>query len=290
MAKTVLTHSGSFQADDIFAVAILLLAIGEAKVVRTRDRDQIAQADYVVDVGMIYDPAKHRFDHHQPGGAGERSNAIPYASCGLVWKEFGEGLSGGKEEADLIDAKLMQPLDAHDNGVAIADYRFKNIRTYSLVDFFYSFLPSLHESEESLYRIFMYLVTMAKELLVREIAKAKNIIADEVKVREAYEGSQDKRIIILSEDLSWGRVFMEKPEVLFVIYPRNDGKWGARAVQDTGFASRRPFPAAWGGQTDKDLQEITGVSDAVFCHRALFMAVAKTKEGSIALAKLALDA
>lgn len=63
MAKTILTHSGSFQADDIFAVAILLLALGESKVVRTRDKDQIATADYVVDVGMIYDPAKNRFDH-----------------------------------------------------------------------------------------------------------------------------------------------------------------------------------------------------------------------------------
>ena len=80
----IITHSGSFQADDIFAVAILLLAVGESEVVRTRDKDQIALADYVVDVGMIYDPAQNRFDHHQPGGAGERPNGIPHASSGLV--------------------------------------------------------------------------------------------------------------------------------------------------------------------------------------------------------------
>ncbi|MDO8589661.1 MAG: MYG1 family protein [bacterium] len=290
MAKTILTHSGSFQADDIFAVAILMLTIGESKVVRTRDADQIALADYVVDVGMTHDPATHRFDHHQPGGAGERPNGIPYASCGLVWKEFGEKLSGSQEVTDLIDINLMQPLDAHDNGVSIADYRFKNVRTYSIVDFLYSFLPSLHESEEELYRIFMQLVGVARELLLREIAKAKNIIAGEAKVREVYEASPDKRIVILPEELPWGRVFAEKPEVLFVVYPRNDSRWGLRVVQDTGFVSRRPLPLSWAGKKDKELQQITGVPDAVFCHRALFTAVAQSKEGAIALAEIALNA
>lgn len=290
MAKTILTHSGSFQADDIFAVAILILAIGEAKVVRTRDKDQIITADYVVDVGMVYDPVKNRFDHHQPGGAGERPNGIPYASCGLVWKKFGETLAGGKEEADLIDTNLMQPLDAHDNGVAIADYRFKNIRTYSIIDFLYSFLPSLHESEESLYRIFMDLVAIAKDLLAREIAKAKGLIIGEAKVREALETSPDKRILVLSEELPWRRVLSDKPEVMFVVYPRNDGRWGVRAIQDAGFVSRWPLPVAWAGKTGKDLEEITGVPDAIFCHRALFMAVAETKDGALALAKIALNA
>ncbi|KKU92703.1 MAG: hypothetical protein A3B22_03045 [Candidatus Zambryskibacteria bacterium RIFCSPLOWO2_01_FULL_47_33] len=285
----IITHSGSFQADDIFAVAILVLVIGESEVVRTRDKVQISAADYVVDVGMIYDPAKNRFDHHQPGGAGERPNGIPYASCGLVWKEFGEKLAGSREAADLLDTNLMQPLDAHDNGVSIADYRFKNVRAYSIVDFFYSFLPSLHESEEDLYRIFMHLVEIAKELLVREMAKAKGLIIGEAKVREALEANPDKRILILSEELPWKRVLSDKLEVMFVVYPRNDSKWGVQAVQDVGYTSRQSFPVAWGGKTDKDLQEITGVPDAVFCHRGLFFAVAETKEGAIELAELALD-
>ena len=289
MKKTILTHSGSFQADDIFAVAILLLALGECKVVRSRDKDEIAKADYVADVGMIYDPTKNRFDHHQPGGAGERSNGIPYASCGLVWKEFGEKLCGGREAADLIDTNLMSPLDAHDNGVAIADYRFDGIRSYSVVDFLYSYVPSLHESEKSLYKIFMQLVGIAKELLVREIARAKSLIMAEVKVREAYESSPDKRIIILSDELPWGRVFKEKTEVMFVVYPRNDKKWGVQAVQDVGYISRKSFPVAWGGKIDKELQSVSGVLEAVFCHRGLFFAVAETKEGAIKLAEFALD-
>lgn len=286
----IVTHSGSFHADDIFAVAILLLAIGESQVIRTRAKAQIDLADYVVDVGMVYDPAKNRFDHHQPGGAGGRPDGIPYASSGLVWKEFGERLAGGRQEADLIEVKLIEPLDAHDNGVTTADYRFKNIRAYSIMDFFYSFLPSLHESEESLYRIFMHLVGVVKDLLIREIDKAKNIIEGETKFREAYEASSNKRIIILSEELPWRRILSEKLDIMFIIYPRNDGQWSVSAAQDAGFISRQPFPVTWAGKTDKDLQDITGVSNAVFCHKSLFMAVAETKEGAVALAKIALNA
>jgi len=40
---------------------------------------------------------------------------------------------------------------------------------------------------------------------------------------------------------------------------------------------------------DEELQKVSGVSDAVFCHRALFMVVAKSRAGAIQLAELALE-
>jgi uncharacterized UPF0160 family protein len=38
----------------------------------------------------------------------------------------------------------------------------------------------------------------------------------------------------------------------------------------------------------KDLQKVTGISDATFCHRSLFYAVAKSKKGAIKLVELAI--
>jgi len=32
---------------------------------RTRDANELAQCDVVVDVGGVYDPARHHYDHHQ---------------------------------------------------------------------------------------------------------------------------------------------------------------------------------------------------------------------------------
>lgn len=36
-----------------------------ANLVRTRDATKLAECDIVVDVGGVYDPATHRYDHHQ---------------------------------------------------------------------------------------------------------------------------------------------------------------------------------------------------------------------------------
>ena len=89
MPKKIVTHNSTFHADDVFAVATLLIIEPDAEVIRTRDENIISSADYVVDVGQIYDKDKKRFDHHQLGGAGKRDDGIEYASFGLVWKEYG---------------------------------------------------------------------------------------------------------------------------------------------------------------------------------------------------------
>src|SRR5437764_1161911 len=95
---TIVAHNGNFHADDVFAVATVLLVLERSdfpawrqaipKIIRTRDPKTIEKADFVVDVGGVYDAENNRFDHHQAGGAGTRANGIPYASFGLVWKKF----------------------------------------------------------------------------------------------------------------------------------------------------------------------------------------------------------
>src|SRR3989344_4225767 len=92
----VVTHDGSFHADELFACATLSIWAEKEgrriKIIRTRNQEIIEKADIVVDVGMQYDPSKNRFDHHQKGGAGRRAESpeISYASFGLVWKHYGE--------------------------------------------------------------------------------------------------------------------------------------------------------------------------------------------------------
>src|SRR5215213_6104431 len=94
-AMKVATHSGSFHADDVFALAALSMLGEPIEVVRTRDADAMAACDVRVDVGFADDPATGDFDHHQRGGAGERPNGVRYASFGLVWRAYGARLCGG---------------------------------------------------------------------------------------------------------------------------------------------------------------------------------------------------
>lgn len=292
----IVTHDSSFHTDDIFAVATALLVFPDAKVVRSREQSVIDDADIVIDTGFKLDPERGRFDHHQAEGAGKRENGIPYASFGLVWKEYGTRLAGGKKEAELVDRRIVQAIDAIDNGIAIADYRFPGVRDYSIGDFFFSFLNDLDPADGSdrLYRIFMQCVGIAKELLVREIAKAKSMVLGMDAVRKYYEASIDKRLIELpTETLPWRETLNEYSEPLFVIYPRPDKKWAIKAVPDLTKAygnNRRSLPENWRGRADEELQKLTGVRDALFVHRSGFMGAAQSREGVLELARKALDA
>jgi uncharacterized UPF0160 family protein len=50
------------------------------------------------------------------------------------------------------------------------------------------------------------------------------------------------------------------------------------------------LPLEWAGKSGDELIQITGVTDAIFCHRERFIAVAESKEGAVKLAHLALAA
>ncbi len=289
----IVTHDSRFHTDDVFAVATLLLVLGEAEVVRSRDLDIQATADYLVDTGMEYNPEKHIFDHHQPEGAGERENGIPYASFGLVWKEYGEKLAGGKREAERIDRTLVQAIDAHDNGVAVSEYKFKGVREYTIGDFLYSFIES--RDQEHFDKVFADVVAIAKDLLMREITVARQSVASEDQILSIYNDTQDKRVVILPKELGeWREVLASTPEAIYGIHPRPDGKWSLGAVPDFTKpfygAIRKPLPSEWAGKKDEELQQVTGVEGALFAHRKLFMAAAKTKESALKLAEIALNA
>ena len=85
----IATHSGKFHADDAWAVAVLDILYPGSEIIRTRDQSLIDAADFAIDVGGTWDPATGRFDHHQKGFDVTRQSGVPYASAGLVWKEYG---------------------------------------------------------------------------------------------------------------------------------------------------------------------------------------------------------
>ena len=296
--KILVTHNGSFQSDDIFAAAaisILLEKAGEPyEIIRTRDPEIIKTGDYVFDVGGIHDEATNRFDHHQIGGAGRGLDNIEYAAFGLVWKKFGPELAGGEKEAELINKRLACPIDAWDNGFDLVENKY-DVTPYYIQHFFISMVPTWKEAEQGQLtndEMFLRSVEVAKQVLSREIIHAQDALLAEERVVSIYNSTQDKRIIILDKNYPYEYALNNFPEPLFVIYPRlADNLWGVKAVRENPktFNNRKDFPKAWAGLQDEELQKVSGVSDAVFCHRALFMVVAKSRAGAIQLAELALE-
>jgi uncharacterized UPF0160 family protein len=291
--KVIAVHNRRFHSDDIFSVAVLsILHNGAIKVIRTRDEKEYAKADYIIDVGLEYNPVKNKFDHHQEGGAAKRPDGSDYAAFGLLWLQFGEKICGSKEVADRIEKRLVKANDLIDNSVDIFSKTIKDVTPYLIEDGLEIFNLTWLEAESLRDEHFDLAVKMAKEILLREIKVWTDRVQGEKEVERFYRESVDKRIIILNGRYPWEEVVNKYPEPLFVVSFREDsGQWGVTTVRDdlASFKSRLFFPKNWGGKRDAELALITGVKDALYCHHNLWLAIAGSKEGAIKLAKLAIE-
>lgn len=293
----IVTHSGGFHTDDVFAVATLLLLHPDAEILRSRAPKEMKDADYVVDVGTEYDAGAKKFDHHQEGGAGKRENGIPYAAFGLVWKEYGEKLCESKAIARLVEEKLVVPIDAFDNGVDLTDYKIEGVHPYLVENIFFSLEPTWQENNRTTEDGFRDALEIAKDVLEREIVHARAEVEGLKLIEDVYESTEDKQIVVMSDDSSLfdrgllTKAFVKHPEVMYVVRKHEGGQWQAVAAVDSmhSFATRKPFPAAWAGKRGEELAEITGVEDALFCHNKRFIAIAKSREGAVKLAQLAVE-
>ena len=287
----IITHSGNFHADELLAVAALEIHLNGTpyEVIRTRDPEVWKTGDYVVDVGAVYDPATNRFDHHQKGGAGER-NKIPYSSFGLVWKHYGEAICGSKEVADGVEFRMVYPIDLADNGIEVYTPAFDGVHPYLLHSIVQAMRPTWKEGEIHDVR-FTELIPLMRRFIEREIITERDRLEGARLVREAYANSPDKRIVVIDVHYPWQEELSKYPEPLYLLKPRHEANsWQVECVRNDvhSFKNRKPFPEAWRGLLGDALARVTGVPDAVFCHNMGFIAVAKSKDGALELAKKAI--
>lgn len=287
------THSGSFHADEVFALAALRLKHGAIGIIRTRDAEALAQCDLRVDVGRKYDPSTGDFDHHQ-GDAGQRENGIRYASFGLIWKEVGEELCGSAVAAQEVDQILVAPIDAGDNGQELGAPLIEGVAPYTLSRIIARMGPDWDSTdpERDEQEGFGEALRFADGVIRREIAAAQARHRAGGLIRKAIADAEDSRIVELPQGMPWkAQIVAEAPEALIVVYPRKKD-WGVQAVpvEPGSFDNRKDLPEPWAGLEGPELQAASGVDDAVFCHLGRFMAVAGSREGALTLAKLAVEA
>jgi Uncharacterised protein family (UPF0160) len=116
------THSGTFHCDEALACGMLktLPQWRDAAIVRTRDPEQLAKCDIVVDVGGTYDPATRRLDHHQKtftDTMAELGFNTRLSSAGLVYRHYGlefikEVLAGSGVPDDVIENVMYKKVRA----------------------------------------------------------------------------------------------------------------------------------------------------------------------------------
>lgn len=307
----IVTHSGKFHADDAWAVAALKVLFPDAGLVRTRDTAVIEAADFAVDVGGIWDPTAGRFDHHQKGFSGARQTGVPYASAGLVWREYGARCVSAlalahcghqladekaREMANSIDTDVVQYLDLSDVGAAKSAPG-----GYGLSAVISGFNPNWLDEQRlgdgaDAYRLqqFERAVAVLTDIMVNAVKYRVGALLALEQVRQAEVLEDGKVLFLKNAALPWSQVVRrEMPKVLFVIsHSIAEQRYliSTVPVSPDNFDARADLPEAWAGLRDAELAAVTGVPDAGFCHNGRFIASAKSYEGIRTMASLALRA
>ena len=271
-----LTHGGKFHADDVFSAALLKMTHPDIKIIRAFE----VPDDFE---GIVFDIGFGKYDHHQKD-AEVRGNGVPYASFGLLWREFGEKIIGAgcppeqaAKEAARFDERFVQPLDEDDNtgcGNPISG-------TVG------SFNPCW-DSDESADQCFEEAVDFASVILQKKMNSIMSINRAKKLVEAAFLESHDS-IVILPRFAPWKMILLQT-ESVFIIYPSQRGGFNAQAIPFDSETKelRCPFPEAWAGRTAGELQQISGIATLTFCHKSCFLISADRLEDASAACRLAM--
>ena len=278
----LVTHSGRFHADEIFATAMVLM-IQDHDIIRTRDEEIIAKADIVLDVGAEYIPEKNRFDHHQNSFTRERKDGTPFATAGLIWEHYGSEIFKAKNLTDdyeiqfainWVDQKIISDIDAVDNGMFSEDPR----PSISLIIAMMNEKSTADEEAQqaAFNKALVFTTDILNNFINSAITEARVIIELEAAVKNVTDG-----ILILEENLSFKDFLRSQPHIKRVVYPRNDEVYGVFCNTQINH-----LPEKLRGLRSEELNQVTGLTDTVFCHKSGFMAVCESLESALIIARM----
>ena len=292
----LITHNGTFHSDEVFSTVLL------SKVLK-KDILKLCRTSNIKEgiTGFVYDVGYGKYDHHQPGGNGERKNGIKYSSFGLVWRDFGKDYLKQlnclqiEEVWSMVDKKLVQNIDAIDNGQLgkLTQFDFEVVTLPNLISMYNS---NWDDEQANQNEMFLKAVQFAHIVFDRFIISVVSKIRAKSRVEDAIENSKNQ-ILILEKFMPWKEFLLDSENekaknILFVVFPSNRGGYNVYAVpkENGSFESRKLFPAKWAGLKDEELSKISGVATATFCHTGRFICATRTKEDAIKIARIAVEA
>lgn len=287
------THAGKFHADEVFGTILLEQIYKDVKLIRLPEVDNIN-----LDEKTVYDIGGGKFDHHQIGGNGQRESGIKYAAFGLLWKEYGKkyletlNCNNIDDCFYMFDKSFVQFVDAGDNGQI--PFEKIDIKLETLSDIIEGFNPRWNEDIDSDIK-FVEALEIARKIFENKIQSVISKCAAKELVEDAIDKSKNG-ILILDKFMPYQEFVLESKNkkaegILYAVFKSNRTGYTIRAIPKVlgSFENRKRFPQEWAGLKNEDLQKVTGVKTATFCHNACFICVADDFEDALKLAKLAVE-
>ena len=194
----LITHSGNFHADEVFATVVLSKLIDKENITLCRI-SAITQNEK----GIVYDIGYGEYDHHQPGGNGERLNGVKYAAFGLIWKAFGKeylksiNATNIDDVWEAIDKKLVQNVDSIDNGQLkiSTQFDFEVITLSNVISMYNSNWDDENENQDEQ---FLKALDLANNIFERIVKNAISKMNAKEKIEMSIKKSKN-HILVLDE-------------------------------------------------------------------------------------------
>jgi uncharacterized UPF0160 family protein len=261
-------------------------------IIRTRDKNEFDKCDYVLDVGGVDSITQDHvwLDHHQPDSE-YYENGIKMATCGKLARYFYAESDPGWLE--YLKVNVLYGVEAQDNGQ-------DGFPQYANPFGFISIMNSnWNESSDnhSIQQRFLNAVNIVYEILNRYRARYESVREAERYVNNAIEKHNERSIMVLEQFAPWTNYVCkynesknDEEKIKFVVFKSNTGSWNVQTVrvQADKFDSIKLLPEDWAGKSGAELEEASGIKDAIFCHAGRFICGWKTKEAAIAAAHQAL--
>lgn len=222
------THGGVFQADEVFATALLKILYPSIKIMRVSEVPESLKSNPSV---IVYDIGGGKYDHHQQP-LETRSNGVAYSSFGLVWRDFGHYILPNEQSFKFVDKMLVEYIDKHDNGqetnlLSVA-FRWINM--------------SWQDEDRSNMDQFNKAVEAAKYILEGLIHRKKSEEEADRLVDIALDRNPGHILILdryvpLSPDI--------REDVYYYIYPNERNGYNVSIINDKNKMARRYLPGEW---------------------------------------------
>lgn len=285
-----ITHNGTFHADEVMATCILLNKFNDIKLYRTSNVNN--KEAFVYDIGF------GKYDHHALDFTKTRENGIKYASCGLIWEEFGRkiveklGIKDVEVFFNSIDKSLIMDIDRDDNGQSLGIEL--PVKIHGIPSLIASFNPSWDDLSSETVN-FLNAVCFANNIFNNIVGKMVSKEKARKIVEEKIEQSKDG-ILVLDSYMPWKDIVLSSNssranEILYAIFPSKRGGYNVVATpkEPGSFEVKKPFPSSWAGLENETLQNISGIKTITFCHKSLFICACKTFEDAKKIAEVAIN-
>lgn len=323
---TIVIHNGTFHADDVTFVNLILEVRFEMevttipKIIRAPRNDLkkiIEELDSKGSKYIVGDIGGGAFDHHDmlvvrhPSNLhvkdviAEKRAEMPYAAAGKLWLAIGEELVGSERFAREVDEKFFIPLDLNDNLGSIEmvqDRRCNNGVIYTTnipntLSMAISWLNGDPTNDLEQYAAFMKAVEFGRLQLRGMIRTYKNATESyiENKVEELEKTNKDKGYVVLDKYIP--SYLFDVKKIKFIVEPAtNPGWWQVAAVNSNempiisreNISSIAPATAAKLDTYDERVDSGEIQTQKIFFHKTGFLACFPEKEMAIEVAKLSI--